>query len=136
MTGDISLFIDFVKNRKGFVTYGDNNKGLILGIGSVCNPSSTTIFDVMLVDGLKHNLLSISQLCDKGFKVTFVTTCCLFEHNENRYCMFKGLRINNTYMLNLDDISLVGTKCLVIMSENSWLWHRRLTHVNFNLLKK
>lgn len=75
----------------------------------------------MLVDGLKHNLLNISQLCDKGFKVTFTNTCCLFEHNENKDCMFKGLRFNNTYMLNLDDISLVGTKCLVIMSEDSLL---------------
>ncbi|XP_050896005.1 uncharacterized protein LOC127102702 [Lathyrus oleraceus] len=67
MTGDIPLFIDFVPKKKGFFTYGDNNKRAILGKGSVGNPSSTTISDVMLVDGLKHNLLSISQLCDKGY---------------------------------------------------------------------
>lgn len=35
MTGDISLLIDFKPNKKGFVTYGDNNKGEILGKGSV-----------------------------------------------------------------------------------------------------
>jgi len=29
------------------------------------------IQDVLLVEGLKHNLLSISQLCDKGLEVTF-----------------------------------------------------------------
>lgn len=50
--------------------------------------------------------------------------------------MFKGLRINNTYMLNLDGVSLVGTKCLVTMSEDSWLWNRRLAYVNFDLLNK
>lgn len=73
----------------------------------------------MLVDGLKYNHLSISQLCGKRFKVTFTNTCCLFKHNEKKDCMFKGLMVNNTYMLNLDDISLVGTKCLATMSENS-----------------
>lgn len=134
MTGDISLFIDFVPKKKGFVTYGDNNKETILGKGSVGNSSSTTISYVMLVDGLEHNLLGISQLCDKGFKVTFTNTCCLFEHNEKKNCVFKELRVNNTYMLNLDDVSLVGTKCLATMSENSWLWHRRLAHINFDLL--
>lgn len=90
----------------------------------------------MLVDGLKHNLLSISQLRDKGFKVTFTNTCCLFKHNEKKDCLFKGLRVNNTYMPNLDDAFLVSTKCLTTMSENSWLWHMRLSHINFDLLNK
>ncbi|XP_050918585.1 uncharacterized protein LOC127136021 [Lathyrus oleraceus] len=107
MTGNISLFIDFVPKKNGFVTYGDNKKGAILGKGSVDNPPSTTNFDVMFVDGLKHNLLSISQLFDKGFKVTLTNTYYLFEHNEKNNCLFKGLRVNNSYMLNLDDVSLV-----------------------------
>ena len=75
MTGDISLFFDFVAKKKGFVTYGDNNKGEILGKGSVGNPSSTTISDVLLVHGLKHNLISISQLWDKGYNVFFSKDC-------------------------------------------------------------
>ncbi|XP_050878512.1 uncharacterized protein LOC127082317 [Lathyrus oleraceus] len=136
MKGDISLFIDFVPKKKGFTAYGDNNKGVILGKGSVGNSSSTIISDVMLVYGLKHNLLSIGQLCDKGFKVTFTNTCCLFEHNEKKDCIFKGLRVNNTYMRNLDVISLIGTKCLATISENNWLWHRLLAHINFDLLNK
>ena len=92
MTGDISLFIDFKAKKKGFVTYGDNNKGAILGKGSVGNPSITTISNVHLVEGLKHNLLSISQLCDKGYKVTFTNTCCIIE-NTKKYIVFKGIRV-------------------------------------------
>ena len=69
MTDDISLFIDFKAKKKGYVTYGDNNKGAILGKGSVGNPSTTTISNVHLVEGLKHNVLSISQLRDKSCKV-------------------------------------------------------------------
>lgn len=60
----------------------------------------------------------------------------MFEHNDKKNCMFNGLKVNNSYMFNLDDISLIGTTCLVTMSEDSWLSHRRITHVNFDLLNK
>ena len=53
------------------MTFGDNGKGRIIGYGSIGNNSSSLIENVLLVDGLKHNLLSISQLCDKDFKVIF-----------------------------------------------------------------
>jgi len=119
MTGDISLFIDFKAKKKGYVTFGDNNKGAILGKGSVGNPSTTTISDVHLVEGLKHNLLSISQLCDKGYKVSFTKTCCIIEHAEQNV-VFKGVRVNNIYMLDLFDVSLTSTKCLVILNDDSW----------------
>jgi len=29
------------------------------------------IKDVLLVEGLKHSLLTITKICDKGYKVTF-----------------------------------------------------------------
>jgi len=34
------------------------------------------IHDVLYVEGLKHNLLSISQLCDKGYQVMFKENTC------------------------------------------------------------
>src|SRR3954470_2341235 len=136
MTGDISLFVEFQAKKKGIVTYGDNNRGAILGKGIVGNPSPTTITDVLLVEGLKHNLLSISQLCDKDFKVLFTNSGCTIEHTKKRYIMFKGLRVNNIYMLNLDEVSKSNAKCLIALGEDSWLWHRRLAHINFDLLNK
>ena len=53
------------------VTYGDNNKGKIHGIRKIGTNPSTSIDNVLLVDGLKHSLLSVSQLCDRGYKVSF-----------------------------------------------------------------
>jgi hypothetical protein len=32
--------------------------------------------DVLLVDGMKHNLLSVIQMCDKGFEVVFTSKDC------------------------------------------------------------
>ena len=52
-------------------TFGDDSKGKIFGVGNIKIGSSPLIENVVLVGGLKHNLLSISQLCDKSFNVVF-----------------------------------------------------------------
>jgi len=66
--------------NEGLVTYGYNNKGRILGIGTISNGTSFNIKDVLLIVGLKHNLISISQLCDKGYKVVFELNHSLIFH--------------------------------------------------------
>ena len=53
------------------MTFRDNGKDRIIRHGSIGNNSSSLIENVLLVDGLKHNILSISQLCNKGFKMIF-----------------------------------------------------------------
>ena len=60
MTSDESQFITLEVKNGGMVTFGDNDKGKIIGIGNIDITPSTCIENVLLVDGLKHNLLSIS----------------------------------------------------------------------------
>ena len=76
MMGDKTKFVSLKAKEGGYVTYRDNNKGKILGIGNVCNSLTTFIENDLFVDGLKHNLLHISQLCDKGYKIVFNKDCC------------------------------------------------------------
>jgi len=57
------------------VTYRDNNKGIILGVGNIGNSLTTSIEFVLYMEGLKHNSSSINQLCDKGFKIVFNQEC-------------------------------------------------------------
>ncbi|VFQ85672.1 unnamed protein product [Cuscuta campestris] len=64
MTGDASKFRSLEYFKGGNVVFGDNNKGRIIGSGTVGRDNATTVENV-LVEGLKHNLLSISQLCDR-----------------------------------------------------------------------
>ena len=71
MTGDKDQFNKLDAKDGGHVTFEDNAKGKIISIGQISNPQSLSIHHVLFVDGLKHNLLSISQLCDMGNKVTF-----------------------------------------------------------------
>ncbi|GJZ99217.1 retrovirus-related pol polyprotein from transposon TNT 1-94 [Tanacetum coccineum] len=50
------------------VVFGDNSSGDTKGYGSV-NCNEITFTRVAYVNGLKHNLISISQLCDANFKL-------------------------------------------------------------------
>ena len=60
MTGDESKFAFLTKRNGGYITFGDNEKGRIIGQGNIGNDTPSPIESVLLVDGLKHNLLSIS----------------------------------------------------------------------------
>ena len=88
MTNDFSKFSTFTKKDGGFVTFGDNAKGKIIGIGDVSNSSPPIIENVLLVDNLKHNLLSISQLCDNGYRVVFESSKYLIENAYSKEVIF------------------------------------------------
>ena len=76
MTGDKSQFITLDAKNRGMVTFEDNGKRKIIGIGNIGITPSKYIENILLVDDLKYNLLSISQFCDKGYKVIFESTFC------------------------------------------------------------
>ena len=115
------------------MTFGDNEKGRIIGHGSIGNNSSSIIENVLLVDGLKHNLLSISQLCDKGFKVIFESSHCIIKDSQNDKIIFMGHRNENVYTIDISKYE-GHNRCFSSMHDESWLWHRKLGHVNMNLI--
>ena len=77
MTGEKSNFYSLTAAEGGSVTFGNGKSGTIVGIGKIGESLSHSIYSVYLVDGLKHNLLSVSQLCDKDNLVVFSPTRCL-----------------------------------------------------------
>lgn len=95
---DAYMFIKFDDKESGHVTHRDNTRGEILGKGVVVNPSLITIGGMILVKRIKHNLLSVIQLCDKGYFVAFSTLSFLIEHKARRDLMFKGYRIDKIYI--------------------------------------
>ena len=106
MTGDKSKFLNISFKQEGHVTYWDNNKGRILGRESIGDKDILVIHDVLYVEGLKHNLLSISQLCDKEFQVIFKTNTCEICFPNTKEVMLVGKRINNVYLLDLSLIHI------------------------------
>ena len=65
MTGDCTLFKNFESKKGCNVTFGDGRKSQIKGKGIISLLGLPDIANVLYVEGLRVNLLSISQICDK-----------------------------------------------------------------------
>ena len=76
MTGDISQLHDIQIINGGYVSFAGGEKGKITQMGTASN--GVLKFDcVNFVPELKHSLLSVSQICDKGFSAHFTNKDCL-----------------------------------------------------------
>ena len=85
-----------------------------------------------LVEGLEHNLLSISQFCDNGYDVMFEKTNCTVINKENKSIVFKGKRMKNVYKINFSELVDQKVVCLLPVNDKKWMWHRRLGHANWD----
>src|SRR4030066_2078038 len=102
MTGDKSMFQTLSMKEGGSVGFGGHQKGKIVGTGMIGN-SSLSINNVWLVEGLTHNLLSISQFCDSGYEVVFDKSFCTVM-NSDKSVVFKGSSKRNVYKINFSDL--------------------------------
>ena len=75
---------------------------------------------MLLVDGLKHNLLNISQLCDMENKVTLYSKNCFVSSFDEDKVIFSGERVDNVYVINLNKIDNKDIKCLMSISHDTW----------------
>ena len=91
MTGDRALLSNVVEKVGLIVTFGDDNKGFITRYGNL-EIENVTIENISLVEGLKHNLLSIIQFCDKGFDVSFRKEHCLISNRKYEKLALQGVR--------------------------------------------
>ena len=139
MTGDKEAFITLRTKEGGMVTFGDDGKDHIIGIGKIQIIPQTYLENVLYVLGLKHNLISISQLCDRGYKVSFESSLCIVINSSDDSTIFIKNRQDNIYMIDLHDINIVN-HCLVANNAKSnelgLLWHRRLEHASICLIDK
>jgi hypothetical protein len=58
-------------SHKEYVTFGDDKKGKVFGTDVIKVNDCFTSNDVALVDRLRYNLLSVSQLCHTDLSVLF-----------------------------------------------------------------
>jgi hypothetical protein len=130
MTGDKSKFLTLSENKSRNVTFGNDAPGKIKGKGMVSlSNGKGKSQDVLFVDGLKHNLLSVSQVCDKGCEVFFTSKDYKIKALSSGQLIAKGIRTeNNVYVLK--------EECHLRRYDESWLWHRRLGHLNFDHIIK
>nr|GEV90058.1 uncharacterized mitochondrial protein AtMg00810-like [Tanacetum cinerariifolium] len=139
MTGNLKLLINFVESFLGTVKFGNDQIAPILGYGDLVQ-GAVMIKRVYYVEGLNHNLFSVGQFCDADLEVAFrKSTCYIRDLKGNDF--LTGSHGTDLYSITLQDKNSPKPICLMAKATSSqaWLWHRRLSHLNFdtiNLLSK
>ncbi|GJS81147.1 retrovirus-related pol polyprotein from transposon TNT 1-94 [Tanacetum coccineum] len=110
MTSNLQLLRNLVENFIGTVRFGNDHFAAITGYRDYVQ-GNLTICHVYYVEGLGHNLFLVGQFCDGDLEVAF--------------------RSNTFYVRNLE-----GDDLLTATSTKSWLWHRRLSHLNFGTINQ
>ena len=102
MTEDQRKFVSF-KKKGGNVAFGDESSTKILGKGIVkLGSENVKAGKVLLVEDLKHNLLSVSKMCDQGYTLTFdYRKCKIRENNSGRLVATATRRPNNIHILDM-----------------------------------
>ncbi|WVZ80654.1 hypothetical protein U9M48_028112 [Paspalum notatum var. saurae] len=138
MTSDSWMFTSLSGNVEDYdkITFGDNSKDKVEGLGKIEISSEYSISNVLLVDSLNFNLLSVGQLCDLGFQCLFKPNEVILSKIDDGEEVFKGFWPNNLYLVDFN--SKKANLQAYLFSKNSmgWLWHRRLAHVGMSTLKK
>nr|GEX42156.1 ribonuclease H-like domain-containing protein [Tanacetum cinerariifolium] len=131
MTGDRSQLINFVPKFLGTVKFGNDHVAKIMGYSDY-KIGNVTISRVYFVEGLGHNLFSVGQFCDSDLEVAFRQHTC-FIRNLDGVDLLTGSRGNNLYTMYLQD--MMASSAIYLLSKasktKSWLWHHRLSHLNF-----
>ena len=130
MTGDCSLLKVFESKKGGNVTFGDGRKSQIKGKGTIFLLGFPDIANVLSVEGLRVNLLRISQICDQDFMVLFSKGKCLIL-NESGKKLISGIRTLDNYYGLVPNADIV---CNSIHLPNEDLWHQRMGHASYKHL--
>nr|GEY17960.1 retrovirus-related Pol polyprotein from transposon TNT 1-94 [Tanacetum cinerariifolium] len=110
-------------------------------VGNVCSLTRITITakvplrKPIVLERLGHNLFSVGQFCDSDLKVAFRQHTCFIRNLEGVDLLTRS-RGNNLYTLYLGDMMASSPICLLSKASKtkSWLWHRRLSHLNFGAI--
>jgi hypothetical protein len=88
--------------------------------------------EVLYVPGMKRNLVSISALKDKGYKITFSKGRVLLWHKDSHIISAQviGVRENNVYRLSIKPVKALLHDTISL----SELSHRRLAHIHYRAL--
>ena len=98
MIGDDSMFTSLEDpGDHDHVTYGDNSRVRVIGLGSIGITHDLSISNVLFVEDLKFNLISIAQLCDLGLTCTFDENGVVVTKKDDSSMVFKGFRHGHIY---------------------------------------
>jgi hypothetical protein len=136
MIGDKGWFSSLVALvSRTYITFGDNGRGRVLSEGEIKVSDKVTLRHVALVQSLRLNLLSVSQLLDEGFEVLFRPGGSqILDSRGDLVCMV--LPEGQVFRANFYQSSGVECCFLACSSSELWKWHRKLGHLIFELFSR
>ncbi|GJV17482.1 retrovirus-related pol polyprotein from transposon TNT 1-94 [Tanacetum coccineum] len=135
MNGVKSYLHGYVEQPGPKVVFGDNSSCITEGYGLI-NCGGIVFTKVAFVNGLKYNLINISQLCDAKYIIQFDDKQGTI-FNANKEIVLIAPRRNDVYVLDMSSLTPNGA-CFFAKALESviWLWHKRLSHLNFKNINK
>ena len=137
MTGNLSLLTDVKPINGGYVAFAGDKGGQITGEGTVSN-GKISFEKVNYCKQLQHNLLSVSQVCDKKYTTVFNDVECMILKPgfviPEEWILMRAPRRKDTYVLDMRNMSSTADfTCLLTKASerDSLLWHRRMGHIHF-----
>ncbi|XP_052622759.1 uncharacterized protein LOC111896584 [Lactuca sativa] len=141
MTGDISQLSKIQSFNGGYVSLAGGDGGKITQRGTVTN-GVLSFENVNFAPELKHSLLSVSQICDKGYSTHFTDKECMILKPgiviPEEWILVKSKRAGNAYIIDMNNNLPEQVTCLFskVFEHNAMLWHRRLGHANAKNLNR
>nr|GEY66212.1 integrase, catalytic region, zinc finger, CCHC-type, peptidase aspartic, catalytic [Tanacetum cinerariifolium] len=134
MTGNLKLLINFVWKFLGTVRFENDHIATIMGFSDL-QWGNILITRVYFIEGLGHNLFLVGQFCYLDLEVAFRRNTC-FVRNLEGVDLLKGIRTKNLYTSNLHEMASASPIYLMARasSTKSWLWHQRLSYLNFDTI--
>ncbi|XP_023766822.1 uncharacterized protein LOC111915392 [Lactuca sativa] len=122
----------------GKLKFGNNATSEIKGYRMITN-DEFAIWKVACVEGLQHNLISVLYLVvDTRLKLLFDDESSEIIEKKTKAVLLKSKRKAEMYPLNLNPIN--GKPSIYLLtkasSDDTWLWHRTLSHQNFKDINK
>nr|GEV24175.1 hypothetical protein [Tanacetum cinerariifolium] len=132
MTGNLKLLCNFVEKFLGTVHFGNDQFAPILGYGDLVQ-GNIMINMVYYVKGLNHNLFSVGQFCDADLEVAFRKSTCFVRELQGND-LLTGNRRSDLYIISLQESTSSTLFCPMAKASptQAWLWHQRLSHLNFD----
>src|SRR4051812_29143548 len=137
MTGESRLLKDFMDAIQPYmsIVFGGGSKGKILGLGKVAITNDMSLANVMLVQSLQYNFLSVCQLASVGYDTLFGLTSVKVFRRDTLEVAFVGELDGNLYTVYFSKERTYHATCLMAKADKGWLWHRCLAHVGMRNLK-
>ena len=110
-----------IRARIDSITFGDNGKGKVKGLGKITISNDLSISNVLLVESLNFNLLSVAQLCDLSFKCIFGIDDVEIISVDGSNLIFKRFRYENLYLVDFNAREAQLSTCLFTKSSMCWL---------------